>query len=81
MANRQISDLPSEITEKLPEGAQKVFLAALNSAQEDGMSEQAAMNVAWNSVKRGYEEGEDGKWHHKPDASNANYKAVPTGGN
>lgn len=77
----KIDDLPSEVKEKLPQGAQQVFLAAFNSAQSDGLSEDAARNVAWNSVKQGYEEGSDGKWHHKADASNANYKAVPTGGN
>jgi cation transport regulator len=81
MPDQQINDLPSEVKEKLPEGAQNIFLAAFNSSRSDGLSEQAALNVGWNSVKQGYEEGADGKWHRKPDASNANFKAVPTGGN
>jgi cation transport regulator len=70
MADIQV-DLPSEVKEQLPEGAQNIFMAAFKSAQEDGMSEEAARNVAWNSVKNSYEQGEDGKWQHKPDASNS----------
>jgi cation transport regulator len=80
MPDIQVENLPSEVNE-LPEGAQNIFKAALKSAQEDGISEQGAMNVAWNSVKQGYAQGKDGKWYHKPDASNANFKAVPSGGN
>jgi cation transport regulator len=74
-------DLPSEVKEQLPEGAQNIFRAAYKSSQEDGLSEEAARKVAWNSVKSQYEQGSDGKWQHKPDVSNANYKAVPSGGN
>jgi cation transport regulator len=79
MADIQV-DLPSEVKEQLPEGAQNIFLAAFKSAQEDGMSEEAARNVAWNSVKNSYEQGEDGKWQHKPDATNSR-SGVQSGGN
>lgn len=75
------SDLPSEVQEQLPQGAQNIFRTAFNSAQEDGLSEEAARNVAWNSVKKEYEQGSDGKWQHKPDVSNITNKAVPSGGN
>ena len=81
MAYSQLNELPSEITEKLPEGAQQIFMAAFNSAQKDGLSEEGAAKVAWNSVKQGYEQTNDGSWQHKPDASNANFKSVPSGGN
>lgn len=81
MAYSQINELPSEVTEKLPQGAQQIFMAAFNSSQQDGLSEEAATKVAWNSVKQGYEQTADGSWQHKPDASNANFKAVPSGGN
>lgn len=81
MPNKQLSDLPAEITEKLPEGAQNIFLAAFNSAQENGMSEQGAMDVAWNSVKQGYSQGEDGQWYKVPQDSNTHHKAVTSGGN
>ncbi|HEY9632496.1 MAG TPA: ChaB family protein [Coleofasciculaceae cyanobacterium] len=74
-------DLPSEVQEQLPEGAQNIFRAAYKSAQEDGLSEEAARNVAWNSVKDGYEPGEDGKWHRTPDVSNVTNKSVQSGGN
>lgn len=78
---KQISDFPAEIKEQLPEGAQNIFLAAFNSAQEDGMDEQAATNLAWNSVKRGYEQGSDGSWQLIPQESNQQHKAVQSGGN
>lgn len=81
MPDKQLNDLPSEVREQLPEGAQQIFLAALNSAQEEGMDEQAAIKVAWNSVKNGYEQGDDGKWHRTPDASNSTNKGVTSGGN
>jgi cation transport regulator len=32
-------------------------MAAFNSASSDGMSEDGAIQVAWNSVKNSYEEG------------------------
>jgi cation transport regulator ChaB len=43
--------LPQEIREQLPEHAQQIFVAAFNAAQRDGMSEDGACNVAWNSVR------------------------------
>lgn len=78
MADTQI---PSEISEQLADGAQNYFAAAYKSAQENGLSEQAALDVAWNSIKENYEKAEDGKWHRKPDAPNATRKAVQSGGN
>ena len=80
MPSEQLNNLPSEVKE-MPEGAQNIFQAAFSSAQDDGMSEQAAMNVAWNSVKQYYIKGEDGQWRHKPDDSNITNKAVTSGGN
>jgi len=81
MAYTKADDLPSEIKEKLPQGAQQIFMAAFNSAQKDGLSEQGAEKVAWNSVKQGYEQGPDGNWQHKPEGSNSKYKGTQTGGN
>ncbi|MCU0534672.1 MAG: ChaB family protein [Hydrococcus sp. Prado102] len=63
-----LEQLPNEVKEKLPQGAQQIFMAAFNSASSDGLSEEGAIKVAWNSVKNSYEEGKDGKWQHKPDA-------------
>ena len=81
MANKQLDDLPSDVKEQLADGAQQIFLAAFNSAQEDGMDEEAALNVAWTTVKHDYEKGEDGKWHRKPEGSNVHNPGIPSGGN
>jgi cation transport regulator len=80
MAEIQVDNLPGEVND-LPEGAQNIFKAAFKSAQEDGISTEGAINVAWNSIKQGYEQGADGKWHRKPQDSNTHYKAVTSGGN
>jgi cation transport regulator len=81
MPGKQLEDLPSEVRDQLTDGAENIFLAAFNSAQSDGMSEEAAMNVAWNSVKDGYQKGEDGKWHRAPDVSNVTNKGIASAGN
>ncbi|MBD2184099.1 ChaB family protein [Planktothrix sp. FACHB-1355] len=81
MSQKQLQDLPSEVQQQLNQGAQQIFLAAYNSASEDGMSEEAAMNVAWNSVKQEYEPGEDGQWRPKPEDSHQHHKSVTSGGN
>jgi cation transport regulator len=62
MADSQLNELPSEVTEKLPQAAQQIFRADLNSAQKDGLSEEAATRVAWNSVKQAYQPTGDGSW-------------------
>jgi len=67
MAFQSVEDLPQEAKE-LPAGAQNIFLAAFKSATSDGLNEQSAVEVAWNSVFAEYEKGEDGQWKHKPDA-------------
>ena len=81
MPQKQVQDLPSQVKEQLADGSEQIFLAALNSAQDNGMDEQAAMNVAWNSVKEYYDQGSDGKWHRKPEEKNIHHKAVQSGGN
>ncbi|HAG82144.1 MAG TPA: cation transport regulator ChaB [Cyanobacteria bacterium UBA12227] len=67
MPYQTIDELPSDVKEKLPQGAQQIFFAAYQSASSDGLSEEGAYQVAWNSVKNSYEEGNDGQWHHKPE--------------
>jgi cation transport regulator len=57
--------LPSEVTDKLLDGADQVFMAAFKNAQDDGLSREGALQVAWNSVKQGFARGEDGSWHRK----------------
>jgi cation transport regulator len=80
MPYENVEQLPNEVKEKLPEGAQKIFMAAFNSASSDGISEDGAIKVAWNSVKNSYEEGENGEWHHKPDARSGNQTGTMGGG-
>lgn len=57
--------LPAEVAGQLADGSDQVFLAAFKNAQSDGLSREAAMQVAWNSIKQGFEQGQDGKWHRK----------------
>lgn len=57
--------LPSEITDQLLDGSDQVFMAAFKNAQHDGLSREGAMQVAWNSVKQGFERHDDGSWHRK----------------
>jgi cation transport regulator len=80
MAEIQVDNLPSEVND-LPEGAQNIFKAAFKSAQQDGISTEGAINVAWNSIKQGYAKGEDGKWYKVSQDSNIHHKPVQSGGN
>jgi cation transport regulator len=72
MSYENIEQLPSEITENMPQGAQQIFLAAYKAASSDGINEEGAIQVAWSSVKNSYEQREDGKWYHKEDPGNFN---------
>lgn len=63
--DEQSTELPSEVTDKLMDGADQVFLAAFQNSQQDGLSREAALQVAWSSVKQGFERHEDGSWHRK----------------
>jgi cation transport regulator len=80
MAEAQLENLPSEVND-LPEGAQNIFKAAFKSSQEDGLSREGAIKVAWNSVKQGYAQGSDGKWSKVPQDSNTHHKPITSGGN
>ncbi|MBD2728943.1 ChaB family protein [Nostoc sp. FACHB-892] len=81
MPDQTINELPDDIREQLPEHAQQIFAAALSAAQSDGMSEEGAREVAWNSVKNEYEAGDDGKWQRKPEDTAIHNKSVVSGGN
>lgn len=77
---KQVQDLPSDLQGTLTEGAQQVFLAALNSAIDNGMDEESAMRVAWTTIEHGFVKGEDGKWHRHDEPANHD-KPITTGGN
>ncbi len=81
MTESQLNQLPPEIKDKLPEHAQQIFGAAFNSAKEDGMSQEAAISVGWNSLKDSYEQGSDGQWKLKKEDTNIHNKSVQSGGN
>ncbi len=80
MAEAQLENLPSEVND-LPEGAQNIFKAAFKSSQEDGISREGAIKVAWNSVKQGYAKDAEGKWYKVPQDSNTHHKPITSGGN
>ncbi len=80
MSQSQSSKLSPEV-EQLPEHAQQIFIAAFNSAKEDGMSEEAALSVGWNSIKDSYEQSSSGEWKLKPEDTNIHNKSVQSGGN
>lgn len=75
---QKIENLPAEAKE-MPQEAQQMFLAAFNSASDDGLSEEGAMNVAWNTVKHKYEKS-DGKWQRKAEGSNSQNVTVASAG-
>lgn len=51
MPYNKIDELSEEIKGQLPEHAQQIFVAAFNAAQSDALSEEGALDIAWNSVK------------------------------
>ncbi|MGJ5675123.1 MAG: ChaB family protein [Nostochopsis sp.] len=79
--NNNAGVLTEEIKAELPQPAQQIFAAAFKAAQSDGISEEGARQVAWNSVKNQFEKGSDGKWHAKGEVTAQHYKAVTSGGN
>jgi cation transport regulator len=82
MSYNKIEELPQELQEQLPNEGQQIFVAAFNAAQRDGMSEEGARQVAWNSVKNRYYQGADGKWQLRTDDDFARGKqGVVSGGN
>jgi cation transport regulator len=81
MAFSKVEELPQDIKEQLPEHAQQIFFAAFNAAQSDGLSEDGAREIAWNSVRHKYAQSKDGQWYRKPEDTAQHNKAITTGGN
>lgn len=67
MAYETLEQLPEGIKSQLPRGAQQIFLAAFNSATSDGLSEDGAAKIAWNSVKNQYQQSSNGEWETIPE--------------
>lgn len=79
VSQQEIDQLPADV-KALPEEAKNTFLAAFKSAQDDGMDEQSASQLAWTTVKHDYIQAEGG-WQRKPDETNIHNKSVQSGGN
>ncbi|EAZ91277.1 ChaB family protein [Crocosphaera chwakensis] len=65
MTYARLEELPAEITDKLPEYGQQLFMTAYNASFEDGLDEENATKVAWNSVNNRYQQDENGNWVSK----------------
>ncbi len=69
------SALPDSVSHVLPKHAQDIYREAFNHAWDhyadksarrgDESREEAAHKVAWAAVTRGYQKGDDGRWHPK----------------
>jgi len=69
------SDLPSNVSDNLPEHAQDIYREAFNSAYDqykdpeerrgDASREETAHKIAWSAVKNEYEKNEEGEWVKK----------------
>lgn len=78
MPYRSNRELPEPVKDALPTNAQSIFRNAFNSADEGGLSEQRAMQIAWGAVKNAGYEKEDGKWVKKGVMFNDFYKGDKT---
>jgi cation transport regulator len=81
MTYSKIEELPQDIQDRLPQHAQQIFVAGFNAATRDGMNENDAVEVAWNSVRNEFEPDKEGNWHRKPEDPAIHHKAVMSGGN
>ncbi len=81
MPYKSVDELPQDLKDKMPQDAQQHFMAAFNAAQDDGMSEDGARQLAMDSLKNEYEQGANGQWQRKPLDTNIHNKSHPTGGN
>jgi cation transport regulator ChaB len=70
-----IEDLPDEMKGSMPEGARQIFIAAFKSARADGLGDDEAKQVGFNSLRNMYVQGADGRWEPKPEPRTGN----PTG--
>jgi cation transport regulator len=73
MPYSKISDLPSNVKNPLPTGAQRLWMSVFNSnhsrCTKNGGSSSSCDDVAriaaWGAVKKKYKKGKDGKWAPK----------------
>lgn len=73
MPYKNVSELPENVRNVLPDHAQDIYKEAFNSAydqykdpdnrRDDADREEVAHRVAWSAVKKSYGKGDDEKWH------------------
>ena len=63
MPYKDITDLPENVRQHLPEHAQQVYKSAFNSAEKQYGEESTAHRVAWSAVESKYKKDEQsGNW-------------------
>ncbi|MEG3437549.1 ChaB family protein [Pannus brasiliensis CCIBt3594] len=75
MPYETIEDLPADLKDSMPEGARRIFVAAYRSAMSDGLNEEDARQVGFNSLRNMYVRNANGQWEPKPEEITGN----PTG--
>jgi cation transport regulator len=65
MPYKQITQLPDNVTNNLPKGAQEIYKEAFNSAEDQYGEEDRAHRVAWSAVEQKYEKNDKGNWVQK----------------
>lgn len=77
------ADLPNAVRNVLPHKAQTIFLNAVNTALNRGLSEERAFKTAWGAVQnQGWRPSPTGKWVQRPMKKqiiirNGSYKPKP----
>jgi cation transport regulator len=65
MPYEKLTDLPERVRNNLPKHAQKIYMEAFNSAEEQYGEESRAHRVAWSAVEQKYEKNDQGNWVEK----------------
>lgn len=79
MPYETIEDLPAELKDSMPEGARRIFVAAYQSAMSDGLNEEEARQVGFNSLRNMYVQNENGQWEQKPEEISGNQTGTMSG--
>ena len=77
MTYQTLEDLPGEAT-ALPKHGQQLFMTAYNAAADNGMNEENATKVAWNSVKNSYKQDKEGNWVSIENSATDNQNIIGT---
>lgn len=64
MPYTEVSELPKDVRDSLPKGAQSIWMSTFNSAVKNN-DETTAIKMAWGAVKEEYKQNEDGDWIKK----------------